>query len=126
MPRPKCPRRVANGGEIRGLKPVGVPMRALANLSIGRDEVEALRLSDIEGLYHEEAAERMGVSRATFSRIVSEARRKLATALIEQKAILTGPSPVAVAADGFERSCPVHGGLRRRGRWCRCGAEDER
>jgi uncharacterized protein len=126
MPRPKCPRRVIDGGEIRGLKPVGVPMRALANLSIGRDEVEALRLSDIEGLYHEEAAERMGVSRATFSRIVSEARRKLATALIEQKAILTGPSPAAVAADGLERSCPVHGGLRRRGRWCRCGAEDER
>jgi uncharacterized protein len=125
MPRPKCPRRVANGGEIRGLKPLGIPLRALERLSMGSDEIEALRLSDVEGLYQEEAAERMGISRPTFSRLVSEARRKLATALIQQKAILVGPAPAAVVANDWERSCPVHGSLRRRGRWCRCAAEQD-
>jgi predicted DNA-binding protein (UPF0251 family) len=51
------------------------------------DEFEALRLADMEGMYQEQAAGKMNVSRPTFSRIVEQARRKVATALIQGKAL---------------------------------------
>jgi predicted DNA-binding protein (UPF0251 family) len=47
------------------------------------DEFEAVRLVDLEGLYHERAAECMGVSRRTLGRMVISARRKVAYALAE-------------------------------------------
>lgn len=69
-------------------KPRGVPVWMLEEQVLGWDELEALRLADLEGLYHEEAAERMGISRATFGRIVASARRKVADALIHGKTIV--------------------------------------
>lgn len=51
------------------------------------DELEALRLADLIGLSHEEAGQKMGVSRATFGRIVQQARNHVADALIHGKAI---------------------------------------
>lgn len=51
------------------------------------DEVEALRLADLEGLYHEAASRKMGVSRATFGRILKQAKRKVAEALLKGKAL---------------------------------------
>jgi predicted DNA-binding protein (UPF0251 family) len=59
----------------------------LEEVCLSLDEVEALRLADHEGRYHEEAAREMKVSRATFGRIVNEARRKVARALIQGKAL---------------------------------------
>ncbi len=56
-------------------------------MTLTLDEFEAIRLADGEGLYQEEAAERMGVSRATFGRIVEAARRKVAQVLVEGKAL---------------------------------------
>jgi hypothetical protein len=61
------------------------------------DEFEALRLADLEGLYHDGAAERMGISRATFGRIVEAARRKVAEALVRGKALKIGGGVVAWA-----------------------------
>ena len=52
------------------------------------DEFEALRLMDYEGLYQEACAEKMGISRATFSRTVTEARRKVADVLLNGKRLL--------------------------------------
>lgn len=54
---------------------------------LGHDELEAIRLADLEGLYHEEAARRMNISRQTFGRIIASARRKTAMALVEGRAI---------------------------------------
>jgi predicted DNA-binding protein (UPF0251 family) len=51
------------------------------------DEFEAIRLADYEGLYHEQAAEKMSVSRTTFGRIVESAHKKVADALINGKAL---------------------------------------
>jgi len=68
-------------------KPAGIPLRVLEEVRLGADELESLRLADWEGLYHEVAAERMGVSRATFGRIVESARKKVADALLCGKAI---------------------------------------
>ena len=59
----------------------------LEEVCLSLDEVEALRLCDYEGKYHERAALEMGISRATFGRIVNEARRKVAEALIRGKAL---------------------------------------
>lgn len=62
-------------------------MTALDEIRLAMDELEALRLADLEGLYQEDAARAMGVSRQTFARIVDSARRKVAEALVHGKAL---------------------------------------
>jgi predicted DNA-binding protein (UPF0251 family) len=75
-------------------RPAGIPTRQLAEVVVTLDEFEALRLADREGLYHEEAAARMGISRATFGRIVESARRKVAGVLVEGRALRIEGGPV--------------------------------
>jgi uncharacterized protein len=70
-------------------------MSTLEEVSLSVDELEALRLADLEGLYQEEAASRMGISRATFARIVEASRRKVADALVHGRALRIGGGPVA-------------------------------
>lgn len=62
-------------------KPAGVPTDLLTEVVMTLDEFEAIRLADLEGLYQEEAAKRMGISRTTFGRILDSARRKTAELL---------------------------------------------
>lgn len=87
MPRPRSPRTVRCLPHARVFKPRGIPTRDLEWVSLGLDELEAIRLADHEGLYHEQAAEAMGVSRTTFARILAGARRKVAGALLDGKAL---------------------------------------
>lgn len=87
MSRPCCKRRVNLCPASVYFKPQGVPIRALEVLTLALDELEALRLADCEGQYYDEASARMGVSRATFGRIVEAARRKVAQALVHGKAL---------------------------------------
>jgi predicted DNA-binding protein (UPF0251 family) len=87
MPRPLCPRRVDTDPPRTYFKPRGVPVSKLEETVLSVDELEALRLADLEGLYHEEAAARMNVSRATFGRIVEAARRKVAEVLVRGRAL---------------------------------------
>ncbi len=87
MSRPKKERCVNCSPRAVYFKPRGVPLVDLEEVCLGLDEIEALRLADHEGRYHEEAAEKMKVSRATFGRIVNAARRKVAGALIQGKAL---------------------------------------
>lgn len=68
-------------------KPQGIPMRDLESLVLSVEGLEALRLVDSERMQQVEAADRMGVSRPTLSRILGEARNTVATALFEGKAI---------------------------------------
>jgi predicted DNA-binding protein (UPF0251 family) len=82
VPRPQCCRRVAGPPLASIFKPAGVPVRQLEQVTLTLDELEAIRLADLEGLYQEQAAERMGVSRATFGRIATSAHRKVAEALV--------------------------------------------
>jgi predicted DNA-binding protein (UPF0251 family) len=63
-------------------------MTEIEQIPLSRDELEALKLCDHDGLTQEEAGMRMGVSRGTVQRILSEARRKVATALSKGKAIV--------------------------------------
>ncbi len=87
MPRPPKIRRVEHIPEITYFKPQGVPLRNLEKIVISFEEMEAVRLKDKEGLDQQEGAERMGVSRPTFQRILISARAKIAEALTQGKAI---------------------------------------
>jgi len=68
-------------------KPCGIKGVNLEKIVIYEDEMEAIRLADYEGLYQQEASHKMGISRTTFSRLVESARKKIADALLNQKAI---------------------------------------
>lgn len=83
---PKC-RRVEFVPELTFFKPAGVPLRELEEVSLTVEELEAIRLKDVEGLEQEACAERMGISRPTYHRILTSARGKVACALVEGKAI---------------------------------------
>ncbi|MBE3571873.1 MAG: DUF134 domain-containing protein [Moorella humiferrea] len=87
MPRPPKCRRVEFLPGVTYFKPAAVPLRQLEEVVLAVEELEAIRLKDIEGLEQEECAARMGVSRPTFFRILGAARSKVADALINGKAI---------------------------------------
>jgi len=87
MPRPRCPRHVGHKPCAAYFKPAGIPARMIEEVVLTLDELESLRLADLNGLYQEQAAEHMKISRPTFSRVVEQARRKVADALIHGKAL---------------------------------------
>ena len=87
MVRPRKDRFVAFNPHVSYFKPRGIPMLALEEVKLTVDEREAIRLSDLLGMSHEEAGQKMGVSRATFGRIIQRARQVVADALIHGKAI---------------------------------------
>ena len=87
MVRPVKDRIVSFHPEVSYLKPRGIPMVDLTEIRLTVDEREALRLADLEGLSHEQGGACMGVSRATFGRIITHARTVVADALINGKAI---------------------------------------
>ena len=88
-------------------------MRDLQEVTLGLDELEALRLADLEGHSHEEVGASMNVSRATAGRILAEARRKTAAALTNGWAIRVEGGVVETVAGEFGRG---RGRGRRRGR----------
>jgi len=87
LPRPRKCRRVAFSPDVRFFKPQGVPLSTLKGVVLPVEGLEALRLADAESFDHEAAALRMGISRPTFSRILAEARRLVARALVNGWAI---------------------------------------
>ena len=87
MVRPKKDRIVKFNPEVSYFKPRAIPLMDLEEVCLTVDEREAIRLADLEGLSHAEAGENMGVSRATFGRIVQRARKIIADAMINGKAI---------------------------------------
>jgi predicted DNA-binding protein (UPF0251 family) len=76
-------------------KPCGVRGRGLQTVELRADEFEALRLMDYEGLYQEECAARMEISRTTLSRTVASARRKVVDVLLHGKRLLVVPNSEA-------------------------------
>jgi len=80
----RCVAQLPGAGFFR---PAGIPTNVLQAVRLSVEEVESIRLKDLERLEQEECAERMHVSRPTFHRILESARRKLADALINGKAI---------------------------------------
>ncbi len=138
MPRPRKRRRLWHEPQPAIFKPVGIPLRRLTQVTLLHEELEALRLADLEGRYQAESAEQLGVSRSTFQRIVVDARRKVAQALVDGAALHIEGGTFRVAAvcwecadcghrweiehgsgEGRPVQCPACGGgalRRRRGR----------
>jgi len=87
-PRPKKIRCCRGGFNGTAFKPTGRPLTELKQITLFRDELEALKLCDFEGLFQEQAGERMGVSRGTVQRILTSARKKTAEALATGAALV--------------------------------------
>ena len=87
MPRPRLCRKIEFNPDITYFKPQGVPMRFLEVIELTLEEVEALRLKNIEDLEQTECAKKMNTSQSTFQRILSSAYKKISVALINGKAI---------------------------------------
>lgn len=87
MVRPFILRRVCRKPGAVYFKPAGVPLRGLRTVELAFEEAEALRLVDYKGLEQTAAAAEMGVSQPTLSRVLAGARRKVAEAVCEGKAL---------------------------------------
>jgi predicted DNA-binding protein (UPF0251 family) len=87
MARPKKHRSINCDPTSYYFKPAGVPIGHLDEVVLEDDELEALRLGDLNSLSQEEAAEKMKISRATFGRIINSAHVKVADSIINGKAI---------------------------------------
>lgn len=87
MARPKKCRRVSYFPESTRFIPVGKGKCNGEKVILKIEELEAIRLKDLEGLTQEECANKMNVSRQTFQNIIYDAHKKIAIALTEGKAI---------------------------------------
>ena len=87
MPRPRLCRKINFRPNVRYFKPQGIPLRELDEVELTLEELEALRLKNVEGLEQIEASKKMKTSQSTFQRILTSAYRKITDALIEGKAI---------------------------------------
>lgn len=95
MPRPQKQRKIAYTPSVTVFKPAGIPFRDIEEVQLSLDELEAIRLAHVEGLYQAGVSERMGISRQTAGRILDSAHQKIAHALVEGKAIrIEGESSV--------------------------------
>lgn len=94
-------RRVNSLPQITYFKPGGIPLADLQEIQLLIEEAEAIKLKDLEGLEQEQCAQKMNVSRSTFSRILDSARLKIADALLNGKAIRIGGGNFEMAERRF-------------------------
>ncbi|MHA1135428.1 MAG: DUF134 domain-containing protein [Candidatus Thorarchaeota archaeon] len=83
MPRRKRHRLVTKEPPVSVYKPAGIPAMELEEILITIDEFEALRLADFEGLSQRDASTAMHISQPTFNRVLSSARHKVASGLVQ-------------------------------------------
>ena len=87
MVRPTKSRKLCFSPKVEYFKPRGVPLRQLAEVVLKSDEIEALKLYELERLNQVAAAAQMGISQPTFARILDRVQHKLAIAVIYGQAI---------------------------------------
>jgi predicted DNA-binding protein (UPF0251 family) len=85
--RPKIKRCLRFRPNVYYFKPQGIPLRALGEIILQADELEALKLYEIDGLEQIEAAKKMKISQPTFARLLGSAHKKVSEAIIKGKAI---------------------------------------
>ena len=93
MARPKKERNICGSAPYECFKPNGVPLSKLNKIELLAEELEALRLADLDSLSQLEAATRMGVSRQTFGNIIKRARTKVAQSLVYGQALMFSREP---------------------------------
>lgn len=109
MSRPCKPRRVCCEPEAVSFKPCGILPRFLEMVTLTLDELEAIRLADLEGIYQEEAAQRMNISRQTFGNILFSAHQKVADFIINTKRLNIKGGSVLMNDRSFTCSKCGHG-----------------
>ena len=87
MSRPIKPRKLSFDPNVTYFKPRAVPLSILEEVDLGSDELEAIRLCDLEDLGQVKAAQKMKISQPTFARTLESAQKKVAQAIIKGKAI---------------------------------------
>ena len=105
MARPKKHRRIRCNPSVKYFKPRGVPVRQLDEIAVDHDELEAIRYADLLKYSHEKAAAKMQVSRATFGRIISSARLKIADGILNGKAIRINEDPESSSKVNMNDHC---------------------
>jgi len=109
MPRRKKVRYCRSVEGFNLFKPSGIPLSQLETIELGLDELEAMRLCDLEDKQQEEAADAMGVSRGTVQRLLQSGRKKILRAISEGEALsLADADHVCIG--------PRRGGWHGRGR----------
>jgi predicted DNA-binding protein (UPF0251 family) len=88
VPRPRKRRRCRRFVGDRVFKPRSIPMAELAHVRLGLDELEAMRLCDLDGLDQEAAGARMSVSRGTVQRLLQTGRASVLRALLTSSALI--------------------------------------
>ena len=87
MPRPVRNRKINNPPVMAGFRPFGMSLCDLEVVKFHYDEYESINLINYQGLAQDLAAEKMGVSRPTFTRVYNRALKKIAKAFVECLAI---------------------------------------
>jgi len=105
MPRPSKCRWIDREPTVTVFKPRGIPATELETVTLGVDELEALRLKDFQGLEQEEVAVRMNVSQPTLHRILESAHRKTAESLVHGKALVIEGGNYVVRTGGRLFKC---------------------
>jgi uncharacterized protein len=105
MPRPKCCRQIGAMPGRTCFQPEGTTALPCEEVRLTLDEYEAIRLADLEGLYQEQAALRMKISRQTFGRIIEAAHRKVADVLVNGKVLKIEGGSVSMKVEKRVR-CP--------------------
>lgn len=103
MPRPRKRRWIARQPRPAIYKPAGIPLDELRTVHLLQEELEALRLADLESLSQTDSAAHMGISRSTFQRILNHAHRQVALALSEGCALRIEGGSFEVAPRGRQK-----------------------
>jgi uncharacterized protein len=101
MSRPCKLRRVNCNPSAMSFKPCGSRNHIGEKVSLTLDELEAIRLADYEGLYQEQSAEKMKISRQTFGNIIASAHKKIADFLINSKHLVVGGGTIEIKRCNF-------------------------
>jgi len=103
MPRPKKHRWVCCEPSVTFFKPRGIPLTDLQEVCLTIEELEAVRLKDLEGFDQEPSAAKMGISQPTLHRIVASAHKKIADALVNGKALRIDGGTYLIKEDRADR-----------------------
>lgn len=127
MSRPISLRKICHPPLYSYFGPASEPRTRREEIVLSLDELEAVRLADHEGLYQDEAAEKMGVSRQTFGRIIETGRKKIAGAIVTGKAIRVEGGEVDIRGKGMYHCYDCHFSWKHIGRHkiCpQCGSDN--
>ncbi|RMF97047.1 MAG: DUF134 domain-containing protein [Candidatus Schekmanbacteria bacterium] len=104
MPRPLKYRVICRYPEANLFTPTGISSTDLDEVVLTLDEFEAINHADLDGMTQEEASKLMDISRQTFGRIIANAHRKIADALVKGKALRIEGGNYIMSERGFECS----------------------